>query len=270
VAFQQTFVQEFFGAKISSGLIFSGNGIVSSLNKTANENNLDLAILKNAVGHTILDVESLDEEMGKLKAWQSFVCNISFFSSSTKKGEFNDSIVNVNEKLDGMESMNKTFENNLMNLEIMNQTVEDNILGLKVLNSTMVNKNELLIDDINGLNDTLESAVQDNKDLHNVLNDTMDDVKVLDNRISSLNGTVDNVEDKLEGIGEMNETLKKNSLDINILKFLPYRIDSLDNAIEANNVKISALDDTIADVTSDVNDLDDGLDQLNNTVDICR
>ena len=52
-------------------LIFSGNGIVSSLNKTANENNLDLAILKNAVGYTILDVESLDEEMGKLKAFQT-------------------------------------------------------------------------------------------------------------------------------------------------------------------------------------------------------
>ena len=49
-------------------LILLGNGIVSSLNKTANENNLDLAILKNAVGHTILDVESLDEEMGKSKA----------------------------------------------------------------------------------------------------------------------------------------------------------------------------------------------------------
>ena len=47
----------------------------------------------------------------------------------------------------------------------------------------------------------------------------------------SLNGTMDNVEDKLDGVGEMNETLKKNSLDINILKFLPYRIDSLDNAI---------------------------------------
>ena len=42
---------------------------------------------------------------------------------------------------------------------------------------------------------------------------------------------MDNVEDKLDEIGEMNETLKKNSLDINILKFLPYRIDSLDNAI---------------------------------------
>ena len=42
---------------------------------------------------------------------------------------------------------------------------------------------------------------------------------------------MDNVEDELGGIGEMNETLEKNSLDINILKFLPYRIDSLDNAI---------------------------------------
>ena len=46
-----------------------------------------------------------------------------------------------------------------------------------------------------------------------------------------MNGTMDNIEDKLDGVGEMNETLKKNSLDINILKFLPYRIDSLDNAI---------------------------------------
>ena len=46
-----------------------------------------------------------------------------------------------------------------------------------------------------------------------------------------LNGTMDNVEDKFDGVGKMNETLKKNSLDINILKFLPYRIDSLDNAI---------------------------------------
>ena len=43
--------------------------------------------------------------------------------------------------------------------------------------------------------------------------------------------TVDYVEEKLDGMGKMNETLKKNSLDINILKFLPYRIDSLDNAI---------------------------------------
>ena len=42
---------------------------------------------------------------------------------------------------------------------------------------------------------------------------------------------MDNVEDKLDGLGEMNETLEKNSLDINILKFLPYRINSLDNAI---------------------------------------
>ena len=47
----------------------------------------------------------------------------------------------------------------------------------------------------------------------------------------SLNGTIDNVKEKLDGVGKMNETLKKNSLDINILKFLPYRIDSLDNAI---------------------------------------
>ena len=50
--------------------------------------------------------------------------------------------------------------------------------------SILVNKNKLLIDDINGLNGTLESAIQDNKALHNVLNDTMEDVKVLDNRIS--------------------------------------------------------------------------------------
>ena len=71
-------LQECFGAEISSGLIFSGNGIVSSLNKAANENNLDLAILKNAVGHTILDVESLDEEMGKLKAWQSIFLKYPF------------------------------------------------------------------------------------------------------------------------------------------------------------------------------------------------
>ena len=34
----------------------------------------------------------------------------------------------------------------------------------------------------------------------------------------------------------------------------------------ANNVKIGALDDTIADVTSDLNNLNDGLDQLNNTL----
>ena len=49
----------------------SGNGIVSNLNKTANENNIDLAILKHAVGHTILDVESLDKEMGNLKVCKS-------------------------------------------------------------------------------------------------------------------------------------------------------------------------------------------------------
>ena len=56
---------------------------------------------------------------------------------SSKKGEFNDSIVDVNEKLDGMDSMNKTLENNLINMETMNQTVNDNSLGLKVLNSTI-------------------------------------------------------------------------------------------------------------------------------------
>ena len=56
---------------------------------------------------------------------------------SSKKGEFNDSIVDVNEKLDEMDSMNKTLENNLINMETMNQTVKDNSMGLKVLNSTM-------------------------------------------------------------------------------------------------------------------------------------
>ena len=64
--------------EISSGLIFSGNGIVSSLNKTANENNLDLAILKYAVGHTILEVETLDEEMSKLKAFQTKILKYLF------------------------------------------------------------------------------------------------------------------------------------------------------------------------------------------------
>ena len=47
----------------------------------------------------------------------------------------------------------------------------------------------------------------------------------------SLNGTADDAEEKFDGISKMNETLKKNSLDINILKFLAYRIDSLDNTI---------------------------------------
>ena len=63
------FLEDFMilsNSQIRSFLItFLGNGIVSSLNETANDNNLDLAILKNAIGHTILDVESLDEEMGK-------------------------------------------------------------------------------------------------------------------------------------------------------------------------------------------------------------
>ena len=35
---------------------------------------------------------------------------------------------------------------------------------------------------------------------------------------------------------------------------------------EENKVKIDALDDTIANVTSDVDSLNDGLDQLNNTL----
>ena len=65
--------------EISSGLIFSGNGIVSSLNKTANENNLDLAILKNAVGHTILDVETLDKEMGKFKSMPKSIFEITIY-----------------------------------------------------------------------------------------------------------------------------------------------------------------------------------------------
>ena len=55
----------------------------------------------------------------------------------TKKGKFDGSIFDVNEKLDEINSMNKTIENNLMNMETLNQTVEDNILGLKVLNGTM-------------------------------------------------------------------------------------------------------------------------------------
>ena len=62
-----------------------------------------------------------------------------FIFSLTQKGEFSDSIVDVNEKLDGMNSMNKTIESNLMIMEAMNKSVEDNSLGLKVLNSTMGN-----------------------------------------------------------------------------------------------------------------------------------
>ena len=60
-----------------------------------------------------------------------------FIFSSIKKDEFNGSIGNINEKLDGMDSMNKTLEKNLINMETMNQTVNDNLLGLKVLNSTI-------------------------------------------------------------------------------------------------------------------------------------
>ena len=101
-----------------------------------------------------------------------------------------------------MDSMNKTIENNLMNMNTINQTVEDNSLGLKVLNRTMgkckssaelqndnyffiiANKNELLIEGIDGLNGTIESAVEDTKELHNALNDTMEQVKILGSRIS--------------------------------------------------------------------------------------
>ena len=59
------------------------------MNKTAYENNLDLAILKNAVGHTILDVESLDEEMGKLKVFILNFQNIYLFSSLTNLKKVN-------------------------------------------------------------------------------------------------------------------------------------------------------------------------------------
>ena len=103
-----------------------------------------------------------------------------------------------------MDSMNKTLENNLMNMETMNQTVKNNSLGLKLLNGSMgkcrnciefqnvvsqiflciVDKDKLLIEGINGLNGTLESAVQDTKELHNALNDTMKDIKVFGNHIS--------------------------------------------------------------------------------------
>ena len=59
------------------------------MNKTANNNNLDLAILKNAVGHTILDVESLDEEMGKLIVFILNFQNIYLFSSLTNLKKVN-------------------------------------------------------------------------------------------------------------------------------------------------------------------------------------
>ena len=106
-----------------------------------------------------------------------------------------------------MDSMNKTIENNLINMETMNQTVKNNSLGLKVLNSTMgkcrnytkriqncgivsliflfiANQDKLLINGINGLNGTLKSAIEDTKEIHNVLNDTMEEIKVLGNHIS--------------------------------------------------------------------------------------
>ena len=41
-----------------------------------------------------------------------------------------------------------------------------------------------MINGINGLNGTIKSAVEDTKELHNVLNGTMEDIKVLGNHIS--------------------------------------------------------------------------------------
>ena len=110
---------------------------MSKLNKTANKNDLDLKILKNTAGHTILDVELLEDEMGKLKERQSHSWKCLFIFSLTIKGDFKESIVDANEKLDGMDAINKTIGNNLMKMETLNQTVEENSLGLKVLNSTM-------------------------------------------------------------------------------------------------------------------------------------
>ena len=100
--------------------------------------------------------------------------------------------------------MNKTLENNLMDMETINQTVKDNSLGLKVLNTTMgkcrnytkiiqygyiiflsiVNEDKLLINGMNGLNGTIKSAVEDTKEFHNVLNETLEDIKALGNHIS--------------------------------------------------------------------------------------
>ena len=38
-------------------------GIIDSLNKTVKEDHLDLAILRAAVGHTVLNVESMEDEL---------------------------------------------------------------------------------------------------------------------------------------------------------------------------------------------------------------
>ena len=48
----------------------------------------------------------------------------------------------------------------------------------------IADKNELLFEGIDGLNGTIESAVEDTKELHNALNDTMEHVKILGSRIS--------------------------------------------------------------------------------------
>ena len=41
-----------------------------------------------------------------------------------------------------------------------------------------------MINGINGLNGTIKSAVEDSKEFHNVLNETLEDIKVLGNHIS--------------------------------------------------------------------------------------
>ena len=38
-------------------------GVIDSLNKTVKEDHLDLAILRAAVGHTVLNVESMEDEL---------------------------------------------------------------------------------------------------------------------------------------------------------------------------------------------------------------
>ena len=48
----------------------------------------------------------------------------------------------------------------------------------------IASKNELLIEGINELTGTLESAIEDTKELRNVLNDTMEHVNILGAGIS--------------------------------------------------------------------------------------
>ncbi len=38
-------------------------GVIDSLNKTVKEDHLDLSILRAAVGHTVLNVESMEDEL---------------------------------------------------------------------------------------------------------------------------------------------------------------------------------------------------------------